>query len=95
MELIKKSKYLLFGVILSCCGQAVASFPYAYYNLVLQNYTGRLEADDPKNDLSAEECKPIPGNANPCTVLLTPVFQRLKSDRQKLQVDLKACLDNQ
>lgn len=95
MELRNKFVWLLSGVLLSCCGQAIADFPYRYYNLVLESYRGILESDKPANDLDAMVCAPKPGNKNPCTVLLTPVFEKLKSDRQKLAVDLAECRANQ
>lgn len=83
------------GLLLSCCGQAIATFSYRYYNLKAERYSGQLQGPTEQDDLDLSVCEPRPGKQNPCTVMLTPEFQRLKTDKQKVDTDLKACLDNQ
>ncbi len=86
---------LLTGALLACCGQALADFSYGYFNVRAESWKGRLEGKTPQDDLSFEECAPSPGKQNKCTVMLTPEFSKLKASYQKLEIDLKTCLNNQ
>lgn len=96
--MIKKTFKAFFGFVLGIalgsCAQAIA-FPYVYYNIKAESFRGTLESDLPENDISFEECAPSPGKLNKCTLMLTPTFTKMKSDYQKLAIDLKACKDSQ
>lgn len=93
--MIRVCSALVLGFVLGCCGQAIAEFSYDYYNVHAESWAGHLEGKTPEKDLSFEECKPRPGKANPCTVMLSPEFHKMKASYQKLEIDLKTCLNNQ
>jgi hypothetical protein len=74
------------GVTISAC--VANNFPYFYYALDSQEYTGVLRGPTEANDIDMKECMPTERDKAPCTVMFTDVFLRLKEDYIKCQKSL-------
>lgn len=75
------------GLILSAC--VASTFPYKYYALDADSYTGSLKGPTTSEDLLMTMCRPTDSDKAPCLVMFTSAFLRLKESYQKCQVDLE------
>ena len=80
--------FFVVGVAVACCGPTLGStFPFRYYNLEAQSYSGMLRGGSPEDDLSLDRCKPEAGKANPCQVFFKDELLRLKQEYRNLQLE--------
>jgi hypothetical protein len=90
---VAKRKFFLAGMVSALLLVGCASmFGYQYYELDgIQVWSGKLLADQPEHDLPFAVCQPKEGNQNPCVVILSSEFFRLKRDYLSLEDRLKSC----
>lgn len=81
------------GLIAGLClfGCAGAAFPYRYYALDAESYSGSLRGPEPKDDISLLECRPSDSDKAPCMVMRTDSFLKVKLEYKDMQDKLKAC----
>lgn len=73
-------------LLVACAG---ATFPYRHYPYDIKNHM--LVGDKPENDLKDDVCWPNSNSKQPCTVMLTDAFFKMKGNYLKCQNDLAAC----
>lgn len=89
MGLMKYWVGLICGCFLVSC--AWGSFGYKYYGLKVESYNGTLQGPSADKNLPFSTCSPTPSDQNPCAVLQSKEFFRLKSEVLQLRSDLKDC----
>lgn len=72
--------------LVACVG---AQFPYRYYPYDIDHH--RLVGPTPEEDLDDVVCHETVTSKQPCTVVMTPEFSRIKADDLKCHNDLAAC----
>lgn len=79
----------VLGVALLGCTAAV--FPYKYYALDADIYTGYLRGEKPADDLELSVCEPTANDKAPCVVLRTETLLKMKLDYKEMQNRLRKC----
>lgn len=86
-------KQFLLGFALACSLIACAAapiFPYKFFHLSGNTFSGNLLGADPKDDVPFSSCAPVNGKQQ-CVVVFYPVLTALISDYKKTKADLIAC----
>lgn len=84
--------FFALGAGLAIVGCAAsATFPYRYYTLHPDSYSGKLEGAKPQDDLNLQVCAPEQGKQNKCIVMLKDPYLQLKADYLNLATQLEAC----
>lgn len=78
----------ILGLAISAC--VASTFPYKYYALDSDSYTGTLKGPTQDQDVLMSMCLPSEHDKAPCLVMFTSAFMRLKESYMKCQVDLEA-----
>lgn len=78
----------IFGVAISSC--VASTFPYKYYVLDAESYSGSLKGPSQDQDVLMKMCSPTEQDKAPCLVMFTSAFMRLKESYMKCQTDLEA-----
>lgn len=77
------------GISLLLSGCAGAVFPYKYYGLNAENYSGALYGPTVREDLNLMTCAPDDVSRGKCIVILKDEFYRLKNDFLTMRFQLK------
>lgn len=80
--------FLLGCALISCAASPV--FPYKFYHVSGNNFSGTLLGMQPKDDVPFSQCKPINGKQQ-CVVVFYPELTALISDYKQTKSDLIAC----
>jgi len=78
---------LLCSVFLIACGAAQIRFPYKFYHLSQNTYTGTLLGPTDKDDKPFTDCKPVNGKQK-CVVVFYTELNALIKDYKKTKQDL-------
>jgi hypothetical protein len=86
---VKMLAAFILGVTVSACVASV-EFPYHYYALDADSYSGSLKGPSKTDDLLLKMCLPTDKEKAPCLVMFTSAFLRLKEAHEKCQIELDA-----
>jgi hypothetical protein len=81
----------LMGVVTVSACASLPVFPFKYYSLDAENYTGTLKGPDASQDVDFKRCLPNSQDAAPCMVMFTASFLKMRDEYLEMKVDLKAC----
>ena len=89
MGYLKFLSGFLFGCALVACG-SLPVFPYHYYNISGNSFTGTLLGATPQDDIPFTQCKPVNG-VQQCVVVFYPELNALIKDYKQTKSDLISC----
>ena len=81
--------FMACGFVFMACA-ATPVFPYKFFHLTGNNFSGTLLGKDSKDDVPFERCRPVNGKQH-CVVVFYSELNALISDYKKTKSDLIAC----
>lgn len=79
-----------FMIAIVCMG--CAGFSYKYYGMNGMDYSkGKLLGPDEGQDLDFYVCQPTPASKNPCVIMKTTEFFKMKLEHEDMKNKLKEC----
>ena len=80
--------FILGASLIGCAASPI--FPYKFYHLSGNNFTGTLLGPQPSDDVPFSTCKPV-GNKQQCVVVFYSELSALIKDYKQTKSDLIAC----
>lgn len=88
---MKGLKWFILGALFfSACGTAAISFPYKFYHISGNSYSGVLLGPTKNDDIIFTECKPSAGKQK-CVVIFYTELAKIISDYKETKQNLIDC----